>query len=384
LLSSFRSSLVGLTATFAAASVLFVPALAEADTTPAVAGGTTSTSTATAPATTDATATPSAAAAKKVGTKPLRKGDRGARVKALQTLLTQAGFKTSTDGEFGATTAKVVQRFQRAARLRATGIADTRTLSALKTATDGSAASNTSGGYDVRSSGSGSYHLGDRIPLKKGMSGHDVKILQDYLKRAGFDTSVDGEYGTGTVKSVKQFETDQQVGVDGLVDAADIDLLRSLVDGEAGTAPATPTTPAKLAPGDTATVGPDGLATAPANAPDAVKQIIAAGNAIAKKPYVYGGGHGKWDDRGYDCSGSVSYALHAAGLLDAPLPSGDFTSWGDKGPGQWVTIYANGGHMYMVVAGLRFDTSGRQQDGTRWHDSSRSSSGYTVVHPPGL
>jgi peptidoglycan hydrolase-like protein with peptidoglycan-binding domain len=375
---SFRSSLVGVTAAFAAASVLFVPALAEADTTPAPASTTTTT---TSPSTT-APATTATTAAKKVGTKPLRKGDRGARVKALQTLLTQAGFKATTDGQFGATTAKVVQRFQRAARLKATGVADTRTLAALKTATDGSAA-NTSGGYDVRSTGD-PYHLGDRIPLKKGMSGHDVKILQDYLKRAGFDTSVDGEYGTGTVKSVKQFETDQQVGVDGVVDAADIDLLRSLVDGEGGTAPATPTTPAKLAPGDTATVGGDGLATAPANAPDAVKQIIAAGNAIANKPYIYGGGHGKWDDKGYDCSGSVSYALHAAGLLDAPLPSGDFTSWGEKGPGQWVTIYANGGHMYMVVAGLRFDTSGRQQDGTRWHDSSRSSSGYTVVHPPGL
>jgi hypothetical protein len=101
-------------------------------------------------------------------------------------------------------------------------------------------------------------------------------------------------------------------------------------------------------------------------------------------PYKYGGGHGQWEDSGYDCSGSVSYALHGAGLLDQALPSGNFMSWGDKGPGQWVTLYANQGHMYMIVAGLRFDTSGRQQDGTRWHASSRSSSGYTVVHPPGL
>jgi peptidoglycan hydrolase-like protein with peptidoglycan-binding domain len=374
-LSSFRSSLVGVTATFAAASVLFVPALAEADTTPVSAST---------PAATTTASPSAAAAARRVGSRTLRRGDRGARVKALQTLLSQAGFKTSTDGEFGSTTVKVVRRFQRAANLRSTGVADARTIVALKTATDGSAASNTSGGYDVRSTGSGSRHLGDRIPLRKGMSGHDVKVLQDFLARAGFDTSVDGEYGTGTVKSVKQFETDQQIGADGVIDAADIDLLRSLVDGEDGAAPVTPTEPAALAPGDKATVGSDGLAIAPANAPDAVKQIIAAGNAIAKKPYHYGGGHGKWDDSGYDCSGSVSYALHAAGLLDQALPSGNFTSWGDKGPGQWVTIYANGGHMYMIVAGLRFDTSGRQQDGTRWHASSRSSSGYTVVHPPGL
>jgi peptidoglycan hydrolase-like protein with peptidoglycan-binding domain len=362
--SPFRSSALGVVLAFAAALVLFVPAIAQADTTTVSADA--------------------ATAAKKVGSKTLRRGDRGPRVKALQTLLTQAGFKTSTDGAYGAGTVTVVRRFQRAANLRATGVADARTLAALKGATDGSAAKNTAGGFDVRSTGTGSRHLGDRIPLRKGMSGHDVKILQDFLERAGFDTSVDGEYGAGTVKSVKQFETDQQIAIDGVVDAADIDLLRSLVDGEDGVAPATPSQPAQLAPGDKATVGPDGLAIAPANAPDQVKQIIAAGNEIAKKPYHYGGGHGKWQDSGYDCSGSVSYALHGAGLLDQALPSGDFMSWGDKGPGQWVTIYANQGHMYMIVAGLRFDTSGRQQDGTRWHSSSRSSSGYTVVHPTGL
>jgi peptidoglycan hydrolase-like protein with peptidoglycan-binding domain len=349
-------------AAFAAALVLFVPAIAQADTTTVSADA--------------------ATAAKKVGSKTLKLGDRGTRVKALQTLLTQAGFKTSTDGSFGSGTAKVVRRFQRAANLRPTGVADARTIAALKSATDGSAARNTAGGFDVRSTGTGSRHLGDRIPLRKGMSGHDVKILQDFLERAGFDTSVDGEFGAGTVKSVKQFETDQQIEVDGVVDAADIDLLRSLVDGDGSAQPASQ--PLQQAPGDKATVGPDGLAIAPANAPDQVKQIIAAGNEIAKKPYVYGGGHGKWQDSGYDCSGSVSYALHGAGLLDQALPSGNFMSWGDKGPGQWVTLYANQGHIYMIVAGLRYDTSGRQQDGTRWHTSSRSSSGYTVVHPPGL
>jgi peptidoglycan hydrolase-like protein with peptidoglycan-binding domain len=366
--SPFRSSALGIVLAFVAAAVLFVPALAQADTTKVSAG----------------TTTPSAAAAKAVGTKPLRTGDHGARVKALQTLLSQAGFKTGTDGQFGAGTATVVRRFQRAANLKGTGVADSATLAALKSATDGSAAKNTAGGFDVRSTSSGNRHLGDRIPLRRGMSGHDVKILQDFLARAGFDTSVDGEFGAGTVTSVKQFETDQQVTVDGVVDAADIDLLRSLADGEDGVAPATPAQPAQLAPGDKATVGSDGLAIAPANAPDQVKQIIAAGNEIAKMPYHYGGGHGKWQDTGYDCSGSVSYALHAAGLLDQALPSGSFMSWGEPGPGQWVTLYANSGHIYMTVAGLRFDTSGRAQDGSRWHASSRPTSGYTVVHPTGL
>jgi peptidoglycan hydrolase-like protein with peptidoglycan-binding domain len=341
---------------------LFLPAIAEADT-QATAG----------------------TAAKKLGSATLRSGDTGARVKALQTLLTAAGFKTSTDGTFGATTAKVVRRFQRAANLRPTGVADARTIAALKSATDGSATRNSAGGFDVRSTSAGSHHLGDRIPLRQGMSGHDVKILQDFLKRAGFTTSVDGEYGAGTVKSVKQFEADQQVGVDGTIDASDIDLLRSLVEGDGGAASGSTTpVPAATIPGAKATVDANGIASAPSDAPEQVQRIINAGNEIAKKPYHYGGGHAKWADSGYDCSGSVSYALHGAGLLERALPSGDFTSWGEAGPGQWVTIYANSGHIYMVVAGLRFDTSGRSTAGSRWQTAPRSSSGYTVVHPPGL
>ena len=83
-------------------------------------------------------------------------------------------------------------------------------------------------------------------------------------------------------------------------------------------------------------------------------------------PYIYGGGHGKWEDAGYDCSGSVSYALHFGGLLEASMPSGGFMNWGEPGAGQWITIYANGGHAYMTVAGLRFDTSGRTKSGSRW------------------
>ena len=144
------------------------------------------------------------------------------------------------------------------------------------------------------------------------------------------------------------------------MDAGDIDALRTLAgqDDPGADAPQ----PTQLAPGDTAQIGPDGLAIAPASAPDPVKAIIAAGNQIASKPYKYGGGHGKWNDSGYDCSGSVSYALHGAGLLDRPLASGDFESWGDAGPGQWVTIYAKASHAYMVVAGIRFDTSGRTNE----------------------
>ena len=138
--------------------------------------------------------------------------------------------------------------------------------------------------------------------------------------------------------------------------------------------------------GSRAKILPNGDAVAPRNAPAEVKMIIAAGNEIARKPYLWGGGHGAWKDDGYDCSGSVSFALAGAGLLDAPLNSTGFMSWGDEGEGEWVTIYANDGHMYMVVAGIRFDTSGRGRGSrdSRWQAGLRPTGGYKVVHPPGL
>ena len=138
-----------------------------------------------------------------------------------------------------------------------------------------------------------------------------------------------------------------------------------------------------LATGQRAKVLRDGTAQAPENAPDVVKRVILAGNEIAKFPYKWGGGHGAWRDNGYDCSGSVSFALAGAGLLDRPLASGPFMRWGKAGRGKWITIYTNPGHIFMVVAGLRFDTSGRGRAGTRWQEPPRSTSGYVVRHPPG-
>ena len=128
----------------------------------------------------------------------------------------------------------------------------------------------------------------------------------------------------------------------------------------------------------------NGVAVPPLEAPEAVKQIIEAGNVIARSPYKWGGGHGKWLDTGYDCSGSVSFALAAAGLLDGPLASGPLMSWGEPGRGEWVTIYSNPGHVFMEVAGIRFDTSGRQITGSRWQNEMRSTSGFVARHPAGL
>jgi peptidoglycan hydrolase-like protein with peptidoglycan-binding domain len=320
-----------------------------------------------------------------LGDRALREGSSGPDVKELQRLLTRAGLKVGADGEFGPSTTAAVKRFQRATSLEASGVVGRKTVSALRDAVDVEAAVHlTTGGYNGtgRKKARVARSLGDRIPVRRGMSGQDIRVLQDFLRRAGQQVHIDGEFGTGTWRAVRGFEAANALPVDGVVDAGDIDVLRGQAD--AGTNAPTPEAPLALAPGDQAQLGPDGLAIAPANAPEPVKQIIAAGNRIAKMPYVYGGGHGKWDDRGYDCSGSVSYALHGAGLLEQAMPSGGFTSWGAEGPGQWVTIYANSGHMYMVVAGLRFDTSGAKQTGSRWQTEQRPARGYTVRHPEGL
>jgi cell wall-associated NlpC family hydrolase len=127
-----------------------------------------------------------------------------------------------------------------------------------------------------------------------------------------------------------------------------------------------------------------GRAIAPVDAPAAVKKVITAANRIRTKPYIWGGGHGRWWDRGYDCSGAVSFALRGGGFLNSPLPSGPMESWGSAGAGRWITIYANAGHAYAVIAGLRWDTSGNTSGtGPRWHEDMADSSGFVARHPPG-
>ena len=137
----------------------------------------------------------------------------------------------------------------------------------------------------------------------------------------------------------------------------------------------------------------DGRLLAPASAPTRIKRVIAAANQIVEKPYIYGGGHKPyrrgWLDRGYDCSGSVSHALHGGGFLRSPLPSGPLMSWGRSGPGSWLTVYASGGHAYLVVAGFRFDTSMHDSDapgpstGPRWSRTLRRSDAFVARHPNG-
>ena len=142
-------------------------------------------------------------------------------------------------------------------------------------------------------------------------------------------------------------------------------------------------------PGDGDSDGPvrkaklqNGLAVAPSSAPTRVKKVIAAANDIAKgKGYCMGGGHGSWNDNCYDCSGSVSYALHGGDFVNSPMPSGSYMNWGKSGTGKWISVYAHSGHMYAVIAGLRFDTSMTAGEGPGWSNEMRSSSGYRTRHP---
>lgn len=129
----------------------------------------------------------------------------------------------------------------------------------------------------------------------------------------------------------------------------------------------------------------DGSLVPPKSAPPRVKAVIAAANKIRSKPYVFGGGHARWWDRGYDCSGAVSYALHGGEFIESPLPSGPMAKWGEEGEGRWITVFSNPGHAYAVIAGWRWDTSGSTngETGPRWREESRSSAGFIARHPTG-
>lgn len=218
--------------------------------------------------------------------------------------------------------------------------------------------------------------MGDRT-LRMGMRGHDVRVLQDFLTLAGFPTAIDGDFGSATKRNVISFQSAKGLTPNGVV-TYNVNLaLRAAV---AGANPAT-------TPAGHAVLRADGTAVAPANAPAGVKGAIAAANQIAFTPYIFGGGHASFTSRGYDCSGSVSYALHGANLLSTPEDSSQLESYGGPGPGSWITIWANAGHTYMQIAGLFYDTGAQSSSNNNDRWSTRRASpanGYVIRHPAGL
>jgi lysozyme family protein/predicted heme/steroid binding protein len=269
-----------------------------------------------------AVALPSAAAAR--GT--LHPGDHNRAVRVLQSAL-----HLHPDGIFGPGTERAVKRFQRRHHLHADGVVGGATWNALVR----------------RGSAAGSHR------------GGAVRLLQRHLGIAA-----DGVFGPGTKRALKRFQRAHGLSADGVAGPATWSalglrghhpLLRRGRSGHAGS-------------------GAFGV----------IARGIAAANRIARYPYRYGGGHRSFHDSGYDCSGSVSYVLHAMGALRSPLDSSALMGYGAPGPGRYVTVYANPGHAYMTINGRRFDTSAQWQGGSRWSIYDRSSSGYVARHPPGL
>ncbi len=219
-------------------------------------------------------------------------------------------------------------------------------------------------------------------PLRPHMRGTDVRKLQHALTRLKQPTSADAVYGKGTYKSVRGLERRRSWRIDGRVGRGEAARIKLAVREQRAR---------RLARAllGKARLQLDGTAVAPADAPGPVRQAIDAANRIHTKPYVWGGGHGSWNAKGYDCSGAVSYVLHAAGLLSSPMTSGGLTHWGLPGTGHWITVFGNKSHAWMIVAGLRFDTSSageswNQGSGPRWRVTVRSGSGYTARYPAGL
>jgi peptidoglycan hydrolase-like protein with peptidoglycan-binding domain len=266
--------------------------------------------------------------------------------------MAQRHLHTTVDGVYGVQTARATRAFQRAHSLHADGIVGPATWTAL----------GIRGRHPVlrRLIRSHHHHRAHRAAHRSRVHtrGASVRLAQRHL-----GVTADGVFGPGTARAVRGFQRAHGMTADGIVGPATWAAL-----GMRGRHP----------------VLRRGHARGRYGTPGAVLRAVAAANRIAAFPYRYGGGHGTFHDTAYDCSGSVSYVLHAAGRLSSPLDSGQLMHYGAAGPGRYITIFSSPGHAYMVIRGRRYDTSGRWDSGSRWALRDRSSAGYVVRHPPGL
>ncbi|HTX13161.1 MAG TPA: peptidoglycan-binding domain-containing protein [Solirubrobacteraceae bacterium] len=225
--------------------------------------------------------------------------------------------------------------------------------------------------------------LGRRI-LRPGLQGNDVTVLQGYLTIAGYPTSVDGDFGPDTGNSVAAFKQAHDITPANDVAGLSFDkVLKAAISAEESDVPT-----------GTTRINADGTATAPAGAPAIVQTMVSAANSILDSSYCVGGGHGTWNSSCYDCSGSVSFVLHAAGLLSQSEDSTGLESFGVSGPGKWVSIYSDPSHAFIVIGGRAFDTADYggpnipAGTGPRWRSNPLGNladgGDYVVRHPAGL
>ena len=291
----------------------------------------------------------------------------GAPAPASAVAALQRALGVVVDGDFGPVTEHAVRAFQSAHGLPVDGVVGpaTRAALGLGAGPELRIAANLEPATATRAVG----HVS--IARVTG-GGSGVAALQTAL-----GVSADGDFGPETEAAVRAFQSDHGLAIDGVVGPATRAALGLGSGPELREQRAAPSA-------RTAFISDQVSSSTTSSAPSAVSAMVAAGDRIATLPYIYGGGHGSFSSAGYDCSGSVSYVLHAAGLLSSPEDSSALESYGAAGPGRYVTIYANAGHAFMTIDGRRFDTVALAETGSRWSSTSAGTGGFVVRHPVGL
>ncbi len=311
----------------------------------------------------------------------------------------QAALHVTPDGEFGPETEAAIRRLQARHGLHVDGVAGPATwgvigVSQEETLTPPRSAivkSSAGTGASTGASTSGSPASASSSPADQPSTspaggegaGNAVSRLQ-----AALHVTPDGEFGPETEAAVRRLQARHGLNVDGVVGPATWSAI-GVSDENTLTPPRTAIAHSEpssgdASSGDNASTGSTTTAGGEGAGSSVVSRVISAGDEIATRPYVYGGGHGSFQSEGYDCSGSVSYALHGGGLLSSPEDSTELESYGEAGPGKYITIYANSEHAFMVVDGKRFDTVAQQESGTRWSSSMTSTAGFVARHPAGM